>query len=48
MKRKFEVRWYELNLTKEKSRKFFTKMGAIIFAAYIEAYDYAEPIIKEL
>ena len=48
MKKKFEVSWYELNLTTPKKRKFFTKWGAIIFAAYIEAYDYAEPIIKEL
>ena len=48
MKKRYEVKWYELNLTIPKTRKFFTKMGAIIFAAYIEAYDYAEPIIKEL
>ena len=48
MKRKFEVRWYELNLTKEKSRKFFTEWGAIVFSAYLEAYDYAKPRIKEI
>lgn len=27
MKRKFEVRWYEHNLTQEKSRKFFLRSG---------------------
>lgn len=48
MKRKFEVRWYELNLTKEKSRKFFTEWGAVAFASYIEAYDYAKPRITRL
>ena len=47
MKRKYEVSWYELNLTQPRSRKFFTKWGAIIFAAYIEAYEYAKPEIHE-
>lgn len=48
MKQKFEVRWYELNLTQEKVRKFFTEWGAIAFASYIEAYDYAKPRITRL
>lgn len=48
MKRKFEVRWYEMNLTQEKRRKFFTELGAIAFASYIEAYEYAKPRIKEI
>ena len=48
MKRNYEVRWYELNLTRIKSRKFFTHFGAIIFAAYIEAYEYAKPRIHKL
>lgn len=48
MKRKFEVRWYELNLTKEKSRKFFTEWGAIIFMAYLEAYEDVEPYIRNI
>ena len=48
MKQKFEVRWYELNLTKEKSRKFFTEWGAIVFSAYLEAYEYTEPRIIRL
>jgi len=47
MKRKYEVRWYELNLTRPRSRKFFTKIGAIFFASYIEAYEYAKPEIHE-
>ena len=48
MKRKYKVTWYELNLTELKCRKFFTKVGAVIFASYIEAYEYAKPIITEL
>lgn len=27
---------------------FFTEWGAIIFAAYIEAYEYAKPRIKKI
>ncbi len=48
MKRKYEVRWCELGLTNEKSRKFFTEWGAIAFACYIEAYEYAKPRIHKL
>ena len=49
MKKKYEVRWYELNLTQEKMRKFFTHIGAVIFAAYIEAYEYADNVrLKEI
>ena len=44
MKRKYEVRWYEYNLTEER-RKFFTHWGAIIFMAYLEAYENVEPVI---
>lgn len=47
MKQKYEVKWYEFNLTQPRSRKFFTKWGAITFAAYIEAYEYAKPEICE-
>jgi hypothetical protein len=36
MKRKYEVEWYELNLTKRKSRKFFTEPAALLFAWWIE------------
>lgn len=48
MKRKYEVRWYELNLTKEKSRKFFTAIGAALFAAYLETYEDVKPQTKKL
>lgn len=48
MKKKFEVRWYEHNLTQEKMRKFFTELGAIAFASYIEVYEYAKPRIHKL
>lgn len=48
MKRKYEVKWYELGMTNERSRRLFTKIGAIFFASYIEAYEYAEPKIKEI
>jgi hypothetical protein len=49
MKKKYEVRWYELSLTNEKCRKFFTEWGAIIFAAYIEAYEDADNVrIKKI
>ena len=49
MKRKYEVKWYELGMTNERCRRFFTKICAIFFAAYIEAYEYAEnPRIKEI
>lgn len=36
MKRKWEVRWYEHNLTQEKCRKFFTDFAADFFAWYME------------
>lgn len=48
MKRKYEVRWYELNLTKEKSRKFFTAIGAALFVAYLETYEDVKPQTKKL
>lgn len=48
MKKKYEVVWYELGLTQEKCRKFFTKWGAILFATYIKAYEYAEPRMREI
>ena len=48
MKRKYEVRWYECNLTEERNRKFFTRWGAIIFMAYLEAYEDVEPYIRKI
>ena len=48
MKKKYEVRWYEHNLTQWMSRKFFTEWGAVVFASYIEAYECAKPKIHKL
>lgn len=48
MKRKYEVRWYECNLTEERSLKFFTAIGAAMFAAYLEVYENVKPKILEL
>lgn len=45
---RYEVRWYAFNLTERKSRKFFTKIGASIYAAYLEAYEDAVVKIYEL
>ena len=39
MKKKYEVRWYDHNLTQEKSRKFFTEVPANFFAWWLE-YNY--------
>ena len=36
MKRRYEVKWYAFNLTERKSRKFFTEVGASLFAWWIE------------
>lgn len=41
MKKRFEVRWYELDLPKRKSRKFFTELGAEIFKWYLGSRCYA-------
>lgn len=38
MKYKYEVRWYEFNLTQKRSRKFFTETGASLFAWYLEHF----------
>lgn len=35
MKRRYEVRWYEYNMTQPMSRKFFTEMGACMFMCYL-------------
>lgn len=48
MKRKYEVRWYEYNLTEEKRRKFFTEIGAAMFATYLKIYENVKPKILEL
>lgn len=48
MKKKYEVRWYEHNLTEQRCRNFFTKVGAIFFASYMEAYEDVKPTIREI
>lgn len=45
---RYEVRWYEFNLTERQSRKFFTEIGAAMFAAYLEVYENVKPKILEL
>lgn len=45
---RYEVRWYEFNLTERKSRKFFTELGAKFFAWYMETYEGAVTKIYEL
>ena len=36
MKRKYEVRWYDHNLSLEQSRRFFTDFAANFFSWYLE------------
>ena len=48
MKKKYEVRWYEYNLTHERTKTFVTKIAAVMFAAYMEAYEYTAVTIKEI
>ncbi len=48
MRLNYEVRWYEFNLTERRSRKFFTEIGAAMFAAYLEVYENVKPKILEL
>lgn len=48
MKHNYEVRWYEFNLTERRSRKFFTEIGARIFAWYVETFNGAVTKIYEI
>lgn len=45
---KYEVRWYEFNLTEMQSRKFLTEFGARTYKWYLEAYEGAIVKIYEL
>lgn len=36
MKRKYNVEWYDYDLTQPRCRKFFTEVGARLFARYME------------
>jgi hypothetical protein len=42
------VRYYEYGLTNEKVKSFSTKIAAVMFAAYKEAYEYTKATIKEI
>lgn len=48
VKKRYEVRYYEYGLTNEKCKTFSTKIAAVIFAAYKEAYEYTSVTIKEI
>ena len=48
MKKRYEVRYYEYELTNEKVKTFSTKIAAVMFAAYKEAYEYTKTTIKEI
>ena len=48
MRRYYEVRWYEFNLTEMRSRKFFTEIGAELYKWYLEHYEGAIAKIYEI
>lgn len=48
MKHKYEVRWYEFNLTQRMYRKFFTEIGAVVFKWYLERFCDAYAKIYEI
>lgn len=48
VRKKYEVRYYEYGLTQEKVKTFYTKIAAVMFAAYKEAYEYTNATIKEI
>lgn len=35
IRRRYEVRWYEYNLTQERRRKFFTEIGATLYHVWL-------------
>ena len=47
MRRKYQVRWYEYNLTVPRCRKFFTEMGAALFHLWLWVANKEESIIYE-
>lgn len=47
MKRKYQVRWYEYNLTQPRSRNFFTEIGAQIFSLCLFIFRKEKSIIYE-
>ena len=48
MRKCYEVRWYEFNLTEMQSRKFFTEIGAELYKWYLEHYEGAIAKIYEI
>ena len=39
MKRKYKVEWYEYELTQERWKRFFTYVGASLFAWYLMHFE---------
>ena len=47
MKRRYQVKWYEYNLTVPRSRKFFTELAATLFHVWLYYANGEESIIYE-
>jgi hypothetical protein len=45
MKREYEIRWYEYELTKPCRKKFLTRAGATLYAIYISKKQNAKVLI---
>lgn len=45
MKREYEIRWYEYELTKPRRKKFLTRIGAAMYAMYISGKQNAKVLI---
>lgn len=48
MKRKYEIRWYEYELTRPRRRKFWTRIGATLYAMYIGKKQSAKVFIYNI
>ena len=47
MKKKFEVRWYEFNLTNERTVSFYTEIAACLFYLWLRFVKKEKPTIYE-
>ena len=47
MKGKYQVRWYEYNLTQPRSRNFFTEIGAQLFRLWLLVFRKEKSLIYE-
>jgi hypothetical protein len=47
IRRRYEVRWYEYNLTQERRRKFFTEIGAALYHVWLFYFRKEKSIIYE-